>query len=335
MTSRTRYFLTGSAVIILVGLGTGLVAYYRGDLPRFKSRIGPDELSYVAPDATGVAYANVREFMNSDFGKKLHATLPPGQGKDEFLNETGIDIERDIQSVVAASSGPGDPKDNGLVLIRGTFDEGRIESLMRQHGGTVEDYNGKRLLVTGPADHPVCLVFAESGLVMFGPEAAVKHAFETHASHQDITSKQDIAKLISELDGVGNTAWAVGGIDALTSNPSVPAPVKAQLPGIEWVAVSARVSNGLSGDLRAEAKDDKAAADLRAVVNGAIAAGHLMTGQNAKLDAFLNSLQVSGAGKDLNISFTVPPEMLDMAGSAIGGRRGAPAPRETRPPASK
>src|SRR5712692_8870841 len=105
MTKRTRYFMLGSALIVGLGLCTGLVAYYNGELPLFRSRVGPEELAYVPADATGLAYANVREIMNSDFRQKLQASLPTGQGKEEFFNETGIDLEHDIDSVVAASNG--------------------------------------------------------------------------------------------------------------------------------------------------------------------------------------------------------------------------------------
>ena len=34
MTKRTRYFITAASVVMLAGLGTGLVAYYSGGLPR-------------------------------------------------------------------------------------------------------------------------------------------------------------------------------------------------------------------------------------------------------------------------------------------------------------
>ncbi len=37
-----------------------------------------------------------------------------------------------------------------------------------------------------------------------------------------------------------------------------------------------------------------------------------MTGQNPKMDAMLNSLQVTGTGKTVGMTFTVPAEMLDM-----------------------
>jgi hypothetical protein len=43
-----------------------------------------------------------------------------------------------------------------------------------------------------------------------------------------------------------------------------------------------------------------------------------MGGQNPKLDVAINSLQLSGAGKELSLSFTVPPEVLDMANGLAG-----------------
>jgi hypothetical protein len=338
MTTRTRYFLAGSAVIVLFGLGTGLVAYYKGDLPLFRARVGPDELTYVPADATGLAYADVREIMNSQFRQKLRSVLPTGEGKDELFSQTGIDLEHDISSVVAAATGKGDPKDHGLFLIRGVFDEARIEAFVREHDGTVGEYQGKRLLLPGHmgagtsgAPGP-CLTFAETGLAMIGTEANVKRALDTHASHQDVTGNTALMKLVGQLDGVGNTAWAVGGLDALTGNPNVPAEVREQLPGIQWVAVSAHVNGGVAGQFRALAKDDKAATDLRAVINGAIAAAHLVGGKDPKVDAFLNTLQLSGSGNSIDLAFAVPPEMLDMVNGVAGGHRHLDA---TKKPAQK
>jgi len=72
MTKKTRYFLGGSAAILVAGLGTGLVAYYGGGFPSLSaSRSGPSELSYVPPESAVVAFANVREVMDSQL------RLPP------------------------------------------------------------------------------------------------------------------------------------------------------------------------------------------------------------------------------------------------------------------
>jgi len=337
MTKRTRYFLTGSALVLLLGVGTGLVAYYKGDLALLKRRAGPEDLSYVAPDATAVAFANVQQVMASEFHQKLRQSLPTGAGKAEFLDQTGIDVERDIHSIVAAmfkdaNAGAHPP---GVLLIRGTFDESRIESLIRQHNGTIEDYGGKRLMVTTQpgqaAGTGFCLAFPESGLAIVGSEARVKAAIDTHAAHQDVSANSEMMRLVSQLDNGYNTAWAVTGLEGLANNPNLPSQVKQQLPAIQWLAAGAHIDSGITGQLRAEAKDDKAGADLRAVVNGALAAGRLVGGKDPKIDTLLNSLQISGTGKDVELAFTVPPEMVGMMGAVTAGRHGGDATRKPAP----
>src|SRR6478672_11400631 len=102
MTKQTRYFLGGSPALLIVGLGTGLVAYYGGGFPSLSaSRSGPSELAYVPADSAVVAFANVREVMDSQLRQRLKQVMPQEQGQKEFQQETGIDIEHDIDYVVA------------------------------------------------------------------------------------------------------------------------------------------------------------------------------------------------------------------------------------------
>ena len=87
-----------------MGLCTGLLAYY-GGLPTLASprEAGPDELKYVPATAAVVAYANVRDVMNSEFRQKLRQVLPDHdqKGQEEFERETGINVEQDIDYVLA------------------------------------------------------------------------------------------------------------------------------------------------------------------------------------------------------------------------------------------
>jgi hypothetical protein len=140
MTRKTRYFMTGSAAVLVVGLGTGLIAYYGGGFPSLSaSRSGPSELSYVPADSTLVAFANVREVMDSQIRQKMKLALPQENGQKDFEAHTGIDIERDIDYVVAAMTSPNPQDGNGLVVARGRFNVTTLEALARDHGGVVED----------------------------------------------------------------------------------------------------------------------------------------------------------------------------------------------------
>lgn len=320
MTSKTRYFMGGSAAILVVGLGTGLVAYYGGGFPSLSaSRSGPAELSYVPADAAVVAFANVREVMDSQLRQRLKAVLPPEQGQKEFQQETGIDIEQDIDYVVAAmttsETGVKDP--NGLVVARGRFNTTQLESLAREHGGVVEEYKGKRL-IKASADHSenmagkshvVMLAFLEPGLVGIGSETAIKSAIDAQLTAHSISSNNEMMELIADIDQ-GNNAWAVGRFDAIANQARMPADIAAKLPAVKTFAVMTHIDGGVSGSLRAETKDEPSADNLRQVVQGLLALGRMSS--DPKATALMNSLQLSGSGKTVKLSFSVPSELLDM-----------------------
>ena len=104
MTKRTRLFLGVASGILAVGLGTGLVAAYVGGFQNLTliGGDGPAELAYVPADARVVAYADIRNVMNSEVRRKLSASLQgTGDGAAHFKEQTGIDLETDVDYVVA------------------------------------------------------------------------------------------------------------------------------------------------------------------------------------------------------------------------------------------
>jgi hypothetical protein len=322
MTKRTRLFLLVAAGVLVVGLGTGLIASYMGmglsTLAVGRSD-GPDELHYLPADAKVVAYANVRDVMSSELRQKVRQLRPDSAHHDDFENQTGIDVERDVDIVVASlSAAPNDDEhdENGLILARGRFDQVRIEGLMLTHGGQVTTYNGKRLLTRESAnDHAVSLAFIEPGLVAFGSAAAVRGAIDRKRGGQNITDNDEVMGLVRDIDD-GN-AWAVGRFEALANRARLPREVANQLPPINWFAASGHINGGIRGTIRAEARDETAAQNLRDVVRGFMALAKLQSNANPELTTMMNSLQLRGDGKTVSLDFSLPSEVIDVLG-AIG-----------------
>ncbi len=104
-----------------------------------------------------MAYANVRDVMNSEFRQKIRQVLPDHdtKGQEEFQRETGINIEQDIDYVLAWMTPAPAAEDKGvrpvgMVLLRGRFDTARLEALATSHGGVVETIDGIRVLRPNP-----------------------------------------------------------------------------------------------------------------------------------------------------------------------------------------
>jgi len=328
MTKKTRYFMAVSAGIVVVGLGSGLVAFYGGGFPSLSaSRSGPAELAYVPADSAVVAYANVREVMDSQLRQRMKQALPNERGQQEFQAETGIDIETDIDYVVAAMTSVPTAMNapaggaGGLVVARGRFNTTQLETLVREHGGVVEEYKGKRLVKASDVNadetampstrrpHTLVLAFLESGLVGIGSEEAIKSAIDAQLSAHSITSNNDMMELVADIDN-GNNAWAVGRFDAIQSQAHLSPEIASKIPAIKTFAVMTHIDGGLSGTLRAETRDDQSAENLRQVVQGLLALGRMQN--DPKAAAVINSLQLSGSGKTVALSFAVPSELFDL-----------------------
>jgi hypothetical protein len=315
MNKRTRLFLVVAAAILVVGLGTGLVASYVGlqNLTIIGGK-GPAELAYVPVDARIVAFANVRDVMDSELRRKLDSVAPGGDGARAFQEKTGIDIEHDIDYLLAAVVNPGDSSfESGppLVLAHGTFDQVRLEGFARQEGASVEDYKGHRLIT-----HDMFgVAFVEPGLVALGSPAAVKKAIDTKAAGgQNASDNDELMRLIRDVDD--GTVWAVAKFDALAA-ARIPPEVAGKLPQISWFSAKGVIHSGIDAQIRAEARDEMAAQDLRQVIQGFMALARMQATNQPSIADFMNSIQLGGQGKTVSLSFSVPSTVID----AIGGLR--------------
>jgi hypothetical protein len=338
MTVKTRYFVIVSLLIVFVGLGTGLVAYYVGfPASAFFSHSVPDELGYMPSTASVVGYLEIRELMASELRQRLHETIASqaqDDGKREFRELTGINFETDIERIVACfdAAESSENSNSGLVLARGVFDNVKIEALMREHGAQVQDYKGRRLIVVdhfgagdfssfNPEARPsgnssFSLAFVEPGLAAFGGTPLVQHAIDLHAAGgASAATNEELVSHVRTLEG-GN-AWLVGRMDILRARAKLPDIVANQLPPITWFSVRGHVDGGLQARLSAEARDDESANMLRDVVRGFLALAKLQTSSKPEFQHFVQSLQLGGTGKTVSLSIDVPAQLFDAIGALV------------------
>jgi hypothetical protein len=324
MSKKTRVFVLTAAAILAVGLTTGLVASYMGLPVAFSRAAGPDELEYVPADSAVVAYANVREILDSEFRERFRQFEPDTRERDEFQQKTGVDIEHDINSVVAALTSVPEqgsaPQNSMLILARGRFEQSRLEALALEHGGQVQDFGGKRLLIhpTGDGGAEMAIGFLEADLIALGGRTAIERAIiakgGSQVQHEKagvniVSTNADIMRQIGDLDAAN--AWAVGRFDAIAHSAQVPSEIQAHLPAIQWFSAATHVNGGVSGVFKAEARDEESAKNMRDVLNGFLALAKMQPSAKPELKTMVESLQLSGEGKNVAVSFTLPSELFE------------------------
>jgi len=333
MTKRTRYFVMGSVGFMALALTAGLAAYY-GGVPGFAEPAGPDELNYVAADATVVAYANVKDLMASQFRQQIKALEPAEQeqGQNELRNTLGIDIERDIDYVVACllaspTTTGGTPAKSGYVVARGTFDRPRIEAFIREKGGIERQYQGRTMFVhpageshmssEGPAEE-MAVTFIDNNVVALGTAIALQKVIDVQTgAAPTVRTNGDLMKMV---EGVASgNAWVVGRFDVLSKQANLPAEVRSQMPQLTWFSATGHVNGGVAGTVTVEARDEEAAKNLRAVVGGFIGLAKMQAASKPELNALVQSIVLNpDSGNTVSVSFTVPSAAIEaLKGAAM------------------
>jgi hypothetical protein len=155
------------------------------------------------------------------------------------------------------------------------------------------------------------LAFLEPGLLAIGELETVKKAIDAQASAHSITSNSEMMQIVDEMGRYSN-AWAVGRFDVMMSQANLPEQVASRIPPVKWFGAAGHINGGVSGTLRAEARDERSAEDLRAVVNGFLALARLQTGSDPRIEAMVNSLHLTGSGTTVALQFTLPAELLQL-----------------------
>jgi hypothetical protein len=326
---KTRYFVAISATILAIGLGTGLVASYMGlPVSVFSSAAGPDELQYVPADAAVVAYANVREVMSSQFRQRFKGLEPSDDDKNQFEEKTGLNLEQDVDSVVAAimpkDGMANNPAGSFLILARARYEAARLEALALEHGAQVTDYNGKRIITHHESNDAgaddMAFGFLEADLVAFGSLSSVKAAVDARSSNHNIVSNNEMMKLVNEIDNAN--AWAVGKFDAIASKAGIPAEIASAMPSISWFSAAGHVNGGISGSFKAEAKDEATAKNLRDLMGGFLAMAKMQAANKPGMQQLADSLVISGEGNTVALAFSIPSEVLDVLEGMAKSRQG-------------
>jgi hypothetical protein len=324
MTKNTRLFLWLAGGVLVLGLATGLIVSYSGSsILAGAGAKGPSELGFIPVDARLVAFADVREWMQSEFHQAWLGQRSGQQDADEVLGQLGLDLETDIDSVLVSARGI--PSGSGLgellVLVRGRFDETRIEHVVRERGGRPSQYQGRRLVqYIGARQRETAVAFMEPGLLGLGSIGAVRQAIDLAEGGEALTANEEVMRLVGGV--LGGHAWAVGRFGALADQLGLPQDTAGQFSSLGWFSASGRVTDALEGAIRVEAEDEEAAANLRDVVQGFVALAKLQAGAGPGVTEIVNSLQLTTQGTAVSLSFAVPPS----AASLIGARPLYPTP---------
>src|SRR5690606_18882109 len=150
--------------------------------------------------------------------------------------------------------------------------------------------------------------FIEGDLIALGGREAIQRAIDARTG-PNVASNTELMRQITEFDA--SNAWAVGRFDAIAGDARMPREIQARMPAIQWFSAATHINGGVSGVFKAEARDEAAAQNMRDIVTGFLALAKLQADSRPELKAVVESLQLSGDGRNVAVSFRLPTELFD------------------------
>ncbi len=141
-----------------------------------RAAVDPALLNLVMPDAKILSGIQVDQSQSSPFGQYIRSQMQIHDADfEKFIAATGFDPRRDLNEILAASTGdPTAKNNNAVVLGRGAFRPGLISSAAAAAGATVTRYRGFDILTPPEPGSPPSVVFLDASTAAMGPADAVK-----------------------------------------------------------------------------------------------------------------------------------------------------------------
>lgn len=270
-------------------------------------------LDLVPPGASMVAGINIEQARNSPFGQYLLNKMQEDEKSfAELIEKTGFDPRRDWTEAVAAGY---DGRNNGLVIVRGTFNPAKIASVMEKEGGKALTIDGLQFYLNKEETEGFTLT--NGTLAFAGKVTKIREALARRsgaAASFDAATQARMRQLSATYD-----AWMFTNIpqESLTGK----FPSKEVNQGINGDAVrsirqaAGGIKFGTTVTIAGEAltrsdKDATALGDIVRFLAGMVQVNRDKPGAES-VASMLDSMQLKSEGNTLKLQLSIPSADLE------------------------
>lgn len=270
-------------------------------------------LGLVMPDAKVIAGINVEQARISPFGQFVLSLIPAGdEGLAEFIAKTGFDPRQDLTEVLLASRGEPGPM-SGLVLARGNFDPMKIAAAAKEAGGTVQMYNGVRLVTGKDESQTHALAFLDNGVALMGDLDSVRGAIDRRTAPTSLDPA-----LLTQVNrlSLSEDAWTISTVPFAAMGKHADVLLKEQgniLKTVQRASGGVKFGSVIQIDGQMVTKDDKDASALADVIRFLAGMIQMNAGpkQHVPFAALLQNLTVTATASTVNVSLSISEDQLE------------------------
>ena|SRR6185437_14080983 len=281
-------------------------------------------LAMVPADAKIVSSIDVTQARSSDFGQYLLSkTQNDNHDFADFVEQTGFDPRRDLQSLIFESAGPAVDRSQSrfAILARGTFDEDRIRTTAQAKGGTVETYEGIKLLIPPGNGHKTAVAFPEAGVAIMADLASMHEILGSRANPivLDSTLGQQIERVADNNDAwfvslLGGGKFLHGGFDQGAKQPAQAAQAAQALQSVLQSSGGIRFGSTVDLTVDAVARSPQDATSLADVIRFLASTVQMQREKDPKaaiLASALDNMNLTSSGDSVHLAISIPEKNME------------------------
>jgi hypothetical protein len=289
-----------------------------------------------------VAEINIKAAAESETGKYLKQnmgdTLPGKNIFDNFTQQTGINVAKDVTSITFCGDGQKERENAGFVILNGQWDVAAVAAAFPKAKNFATREYGKYVIMNWDDNTTLYACLVNNSLaIMAASETVLKKALDTLdgkipniASDPAFVDFNPVAKKPFIIARVKD-------VNAMAANDQRAAAAQ-QVSTISLQVEEAVGGNGVNIDVDLGAISAEAAEQLATMLNGMQAMAQMQGANNPDLMALTKTLKITHAGQKVSIKLTLSPETIKQLATTVAafgkGRNGAQGwPTPVVPPA--
>jgi hypothetical protein len=289
---------------------------------------GEDADRWLSPNPEVVMTINVKQMVGSAIVKAnlpmLKDQIKNNESLKALLDATGVDLFKDIDSVLI--SGSGSAKDaKALVVVKGTFDTMKIHTALKKEAESKKEIellveDGKQLYAIKAKDQTMYAGFAsKSILVLTESREATVHAIKNGGKKVSPISKE-MKEALNSFTGKESLTLAMVVNDELKKLLEKAPAVGKAAGKLQTLTASLTITDTLALNVTGNASEAKAAEQLsRGLAAVKATAGVALDELPAIVGKVVDAIAIKALKSSVIISLKVTKEMIDEAAKLGGG----------------
>ena len=300
------------AMSCLVGAACG----NKAASPQAGSAKGADMLSLFPKDTRGLLVVDVRRIMQTEGAAKAIKDNEKNEKYVKFVQETGIDPQKDIFFFAGAMMGDLNQKSpDGAAMINVKYDKARLLEMIRKEKGefTTADYNGVTVYqFIGEDKKPMSGVFLDESNILAGSDAGVKKMVDVYQKKADSVVKNP--EMTSLLKGMNTSAMVWGGVAVppeAMQKASSQNPMLGAFSNIQSLLLSVDYKDEtLVTEIKAMSPDAAKNKDMADTLNGFKALGSGAAAKEPLVGQLLGKIEIVAGADNVKLVARIPNELI-------------------------